>query len=213
MFLSLVINSDNDVSKWFEYKTTTKQKWSFREGWFIFSFSTTRQCFCVLAWNDKKNYLKASHVFCGLMLKNSLGLGGGLRKTWRIPSSSSAIRLSLRPPSPVLPCGGRVFGEPEHEERGDDGALGDVDPVVGDAVQLRLNPVPLPAPRELLELAPGLPGLLPGPPPPPCCSSRMRKSFRLFSRAIRDTPPRPAGGGDAETSSLLNNNFVYNKIK
>jgi hypothetical protein len=37
--------------------------------------------FCVLAWNDKKNYLKASHVFCGLMLKKSLGLGGGLRKT------------------------------------------------------------------------------------------------------------------------------------
>jgi hypothetical protein len=138
-----------------------------------------------------------------LMLKNSLGLGGGLRKTWRIPSSSSAIRLSLRLPSPVLPWVGRVLGEPEDDERGDDGAFGDVVPVVGDAVQLRLNPVPLPAPpRELLELVPGLPGLLPGPPPPPCCSSRIRKSLRLLSRAIRDIPPRPAGGGDAVTSSL-----------
>jgi hypothetical protein len=31
----------------------------------------------------------------------------------------------------------------------------------------------------------------------------MRKSLRLLSRAIRDIPPRLAGGGDADTSSLL----------
>ena len=61
-------------------------------------------------------------------------------------------------------------------ERGDDGALGDTDPGVGDAVQLRLNPT-----RELHEL-PGLPGLLGS----AFCSSRMRMSFRLLRRITRD---------------------------
>lgn len=105
---------------------------------------------------------------------------------------------------------GRFFGDPDDEERGDDGALGDVEPGVGDAVQLRLKPsdrppppTQLPAPLELLELPPGLPGLLPGV-QPPCCSNRMRRSLRLLSRVIRAILPRPPDGGEAETSSLTN---------
>ena len=109
----------------------------------------------------------------------------------------------MRLPSPVVV--GRFFGDPDEEERGDDGALGDVVPGVGEPVQLRLKPplpTPLPAPLELLELPPGLPGLLPGV-QPPCCSRRIRKSLRLLSRVIRAIP-RPPDGGEAETSSLTN---------
>lgn len=99
-----------------------------------------------------KNYLKDSQVFAGLIFEKILGLGGGLRKASRAPSSSSAIRLSFRfplemsgacPPleraavmaeAPTLPD--LHLGDPEEEERGEEGALGDALP--GEPVQLRL---------------------------------------------------------------------------
>lgn len=142
---------------------------------------------------DGWTYLNESHVFIGLMLQNSLGLCGGDRYTWRIPCSSSVMRLSLR----LVTAGGRHLGDPDDEDRGEEGALGDTDPGVGDPAQLRLKP------REL-ELLAGL--------PPGVAalgtehwSSRMRRSLRLFSRTPR--PERTDGddgaGGDVPIASSL----------
>lgn len=183
-----------------------------------------------------KNYLKDSQVFAGLIFEKILGLGGGLRKESRAPSSSSAIRLSFLFPlemsgacpleraavmaeAPTLPD--LHLGDPEEEERGEEGALGDALPGVGEPVQLRLL---------LYPVAPGLPGLLPDAPPPTCPSSRMRRSLRLLRRITRDAapdevaavaipsfPPRIPVPGEEETAkswwSLLIFCFVLVKHK